>query len=118
MTRTIELERLQTRRSRRSNFRSGRSVQDVADEWAVDLIAGAVDGSLDAESHYGEVSLPAERFVLAGGGPGCDVTFVFDSDGDVDYAVIDYYEGGGRAQAVLTDGDAEAVYAALMRDPE
>jgi hypothetical protein len=118
VTSTEALERLQARRSRRSGYRDDRTVQEVADEWAADLVDGAADGSLDAESHYGEVSLRAERFVLAGGGPGVDITFVLDSDGEVDYAVLDYVEMGARAQAVLLYSDAEVVYAALRRDPE
>lgn len=114
--REARLAQLHERRTHTSDYRE-ETMQEVADGWAVDLLLMAESGKLNAESHYGDESLRTRRFTLAGGGPGCDITFVF-VDGEVDYAVVDYYEWGGRGQSVLINADAQRVYDALLTESD
>lgn len=97
-----------------SNF-NPRNAREIADEWANEIVDKARRG--ESVGHYGEYNHKAVRYGLAVGGPGCDITFVFDADGEIDYAVIDYHEGGPRAFRVIADADAEALYEA-MRDAD
>lgn len=89
-----------------------RPVQEIADEWMDQFVARARKGEI--LTAYGEVSASAVRYVVAGGGPGAEITFVL-AEGELDYAVLDYYENPGRAFRVITDADADALYNAFRR---
>ena len=95
-----------------SSYVPGKKIQAIADEWAAELREQARSGATRVE-HLGTAKLTAHRFTLGVGGPGADLTFVVDGDGDIDYAVLDYIEPDGRAQHVLTGHYLTSLFTAL-----
>lgn len=104
-------QRMADQSTRVSAYSAPRTAQGIADEWLDTLVGKARSGS-EPIKHYGRITSRAVRFVLAEGGPGADITFLFQDD-IVDYAVLDYSEGTARAQRVLTGYDAELLFGAL-----
>lgn len=108
-----------------SSYRKGKTVQEVAQSWFDGLQTAArkpeevgEDDRLNSHSHYGSTSARYEQFTLAGGGPGCDITFLFTEDGDVNEGWVHYYEWGGSGSVYFGSDDAEAIYKALTTAPE
>lgn len=99
-----------------------RTVQEIADDWVNELvsIAQGDPGRLAAPPRPHSV-LRAVRFALSSDNPLvsagriADITFVFNTNNVVDYAVLDYSEIQGRAQRVLTGPDAAALWTVLDR---
>lgn len=104
--------RMQARARMESADRPSRTVARVVDAKADDIVDTARRG--EPVEHFGQPRVRAARYTL-GSGPVCDVTIVFDAEGGVDYAVIDYSEGMPRAFRVIADRDAELLYEALRR---
>lgn len=90
------------------------TVQQVANEWAANLVKDARAGELTKADAYGTVTRKAVIITLAGGGPGADLTVVLDSDGDVVDGFYSYYESNGIAAVELHKSEAQLVYNALM----
>lgn len=95
-----------------------RTAQQIADHWLNALVAVAERASTQpsgAPSHRSEVAavrfaLTADRYLTAGGR--ADITFVFATNGAVDYAVLDYSETApeARAQRVLSGQLAQRLW--------
>lgn len=99
--------------TRLSHFHSGANAQQLVDNTVDDAVVLA-SGHKPVE-HIGEARLKAHRFILAAGGPGCDVTFIF-VDGEVEQALFDYFEPDNvRAHRVIHGDVAKIVYAALLK---
>jgi hypothetical protein len=106
-------DRDRERAGRESDYHRGRTAAEVAQEWVDGLVATMDGGGFGSGDVYDEATLRARRFMLAGGGPGCDITFVLDPQGRVEYAVLDYFEPDARALVTLTGRVAERLYEAL-----
>jgi hypothetical protein len=57
-----------------------------------------------------------ERFMLAGNGPTVYAYFLFDEEGDVDHAYIEYCESTGNALAVVPSHRTDELLSALRYD--
>lgn len=103
---------------RESSYSQGKTMMEVAREWADGLVEDARRKRLNSESAYG---MSVETYVdvtLAGGGPACVVRFFF-SDADPDClwdeapyrAELRYMEPWERDAVVpLDEGDAAEVW--------
>lgn len=98
--------------ARRSSYEPNHTIGEVAQRWLVSVADKVRAGELDRSDLYGVERVSAVRYVLASGGPGCDITFVLRGT-DVDYAVLDYVEPNGRAQATVSGMVAEDLYEAF-----
>lgn len=92
-----------------SGYRSGVSLQDEAQSMLVDLVEQLEAGTVD---HYGRDRYQAVQYTIAGGGPGADVTFILDSDGDPREAFLTYMEPDGKACVPLPDWAMVKLYKA------
>lgn len=100
-----------------SSYDAPKTAQQVADGWAQDLIEQAQSGEISKESPYSEQKFKAVQYLVAGGGPTCEVTFVLDTDGDVEFATIGYYDADGAAYSTLHPTDAQPLWEAFQRRP-
>jgi hypothetical protein len=99
--------------NRPASYGNTGTIQEVTDAHAERLIAEAIAGTLTPSDSYGETKLRAVEFILAGGGPGSDVTILLDRDGDVHSGFYSYYEPGGTATAPLDRRSAERIWKLL-----
>jgi hypothetical protein len=91
--------------SEQSSFHAGYTCQQVANWKLAQLIrrTRGEDEPIDSSDIYATERLRAVEYLVEGNGPTTTITFIVRSSGDVDFAVLDYVEGSGRAQAI-TDG--------------
>lgn len=75
--------------TRESGYEAGKSMQQVADEWAESLLKRARTRELNQESAYGGEVQVFYDITIAGGGPAAVVRFEFESDANPEY-LFDY----------------------------
>lgn len=97
----------------RSNGRDGRTLRESALDFATTLLDNFDSGKVTPEYGYGIGYYRAVGITLAGGGPGAQLFFVFDGEGDLDHAYIDYFDMYGGQCLRLPEWYAERLQQAL-----
>lgn len=97
-----------------SAYEPGKTLGMIAAERTQGLLKQLESGRINEDTPYAKRTYRQVQFDLALGGPGLDVTFVEDSDGEVLSGVVTYYEADGVASYELSLTDAMTLWEALQ----
>lgn len=101
-----------------SSFHPHHSIADVARDGYRTLWEAARQGKLKPDDGYGQEVLRAVQFTLSGGGPGSDIVFLLDSDGDAKEGFYSYFESQGSHVVPIPPRDAQMIYERLSDVPD
>lgn len=90
------------------------TVRDNAIGFVLSVLEDFDNGDVNDEYHYGKSNYRSVAYTLAGGGPGAQLFFVIDHEGELDHAYIDYVESSGQQTVRIPDWYAEQLARVLQ----
>lgn len=90
-----------------SGYNPNQTIGQTAYDWAMSIKDDLAQGEINDETGYGIDVNTVVSVTIAGGGPGADIAFEFDTDGDLRSATLNYYEMAGSASYRFDDDTAD-----------
>lgn len=90
-----------------SGFNPNQTIGQTAYDWASSVRDDLAAGEINDEYGYGFDVTTVISVTIAGGGPGADIAFEFNTDGDLTTATLNYYEMAGSASYRFDEAVAE-----------